>query len=77
MKFIDEFRDGALARKIADSFSIVRYLRYDIGEGRPIARDKATSLLGAEWRPLDATVSDTIADLRSVNAALRPAETVG
>ncbi|MBB3929458.1 dihydroflavonol-4-reductase [Kaistia hirudinis] len=66
-----------LARKIADSFSMLRYLRYDIGEGRPIARDKATSLLGAAWRPLDATVSETIGYLRSVNAALRPAEVVG
>lgn len=66
-----------LARKIADSFSMLRYLRYDIGEGRPISREKATALLHAEWRPLAQTVSDTIAYLRSVNAALRAAEAVG
>ena len=55
-----------LARKIADSFSFLRYLRYDIGEGRPIAREKAVALLGARWRPLDETVRDTIAYLRGL-----------
>jgi dihydroflavonol-4-reductase len=60
-----------LARKIADSFSMLRYLRYDIGESRPIDGSKAVRLLGARWRPLAETVRDTIAYLREVFPDLR------
>lgn len=55
-----------LARKIADSFSFLRYLRYDIGDGHPISGDKAAALLGAKWRPLVETVRDTVDYLRAV-----------
>jgi len=57
-----------LARKIADSFSMLRYLRYDIGDGRRIGHDKAGRLLGASWRPLSETVRDTVSYLRDVEA---------
>lgn len=52
--------DDARARKLADSFSILGYLRYDIGAERWVARDKAERLLKLNWRSSDETIAETI-----------------
>ncbi|MBZ9938739.1 NAD-dependent epimerase/dehydratase family protein [Mesorhizobium sp. BR1-1-16] len=52
--------DDERARRLADSFSILSYLRFDIGEERWIARGKAEALLQLRWRPVATTISETI-----------------
>lgn len=52
--------DDERAMKLADSFSILGYLRYDIGAERWVARDKAARLLKLNWRATDDTIAETI-----------------
>lgn len=61
--------DDERARKLADSFTILSYLRHDIGEERWIARGKAAALLKLNWRPIDETIAETVRFLAGSAAA--------
>ncbi len=61
--------DDARARRLADSFTILSYLRHDIGEARWIARGKAEALLGLRWRPIEETIGETIRFLSAKSRA--------
>ena len=65
--------DDERARKLADTFSILSYLRHDIGEERWIARGKAEALVKRGWRPLDDTIADTMRFVAARTAALQAA----
>ncbi|WP_073056268.1 NAD-dependent epimerase/dehydratase family protein [Kaistia soli] len=55
--------DDERARRLADSFSILSYLRFDIGEERWIGRGKAEALLKLRWRPVEETIVETARSL--------------
>ncbi len=65
--------DDERARRLADTFSILSYLRHDIGEERWIARGKAEALVKRGWRPVDDTIVDTMRFVAARTAALQAA----
>ena len=65
--------DDARAHRLAESFSILGYLRYDIGQERRIASDKAARLLDQRWRPTMETIGDTVRFLLGRAAARQAA----
>ena len=65
--------DDERGRRLADSFTILSYLRHDIGEERRIAQGKAEALFNFAWRPLDETIAETIRFVSARAAALQAA----